>query len=53
MVLAMKLGPIPSPERSLHRKVEEASTRAALKTYTSNNLTVSGTRLVFQEKNSS
>jgi hypothetical protein len=38
------------PERSLHRKAEEASTRAGLKTYAPDNLTVSGTQLVFQEK---
>jgi hypothetical protein len=34
MILAIELGPMPSPERSLRRKVEEASTRAGLKTYT-------------------
>jgi hypothetical protein len=34
----------------IHRKLEEASTRAGLKTYTANNHMVSGTRLVFQEK---
>jgi hypothetical protein len=49
MVLAIK-GPMPSTERSLHRKVEEASMRAGLKTYAPDKLTVSGTRLVFQEK---
>jgi hypothetical protein len=50
IVLAIKPGVMPSLERSHHRKVEEASTRAGLKTYTPNNLSVSGTRLVFQEK---
>jgi hypothetical protein len=50
LVLIIKLGPMPSPERSLHRKVEEAGARAGLKTHTRNNLSVSGTRLVFQEK---
>jgi hypothetical protein len=50
MVLTIKPGPMSSLERSLHRKVEEASTRAGLKTYTSNNLSVSGTRLIFQQK---
>jgi hypothetical protein len=50
MVLAIKPCPMPSPERSLQRKVEEASTRAGLKTYTPNNLSVSGARLVFQKK---
>jgi hypothetical protein len=47
MVLVIKLGPMPSPERGLYRKVEEASMRAGLKTYTPNNLTVSDTQLVF------
>jgi hypothetical protein len=41
---------MPSPERSLQRKVEEANTRADLKTYTPNTLSVSGAWLVFQEK---
>jgi hypothetical protein len=50
MVLAIKPGPMPSPERSLHRKVEEASMRVGLKTYNPNNPMVSGTQLVFQEK---
>jgi hypothetical protein len=50
MVLAIKLDPMPSSERSLHRKVEEASMRAGLKTYAPNNLTVSSTQLVFKEK---
>jgi hypothetical protein len=50
MVLAIKSDPMPSLERSLQREVEEACTRAGLKTYTPNNLLVSGARLVFQEK---
>jgi hypothetical protein len=49
MVLTIKLGHMPSLERSLHRKVGEAGARAGLKTHTPNNLSVSGTRLVFQE----
>jgi hypothetical protein len=36
-------------ERSLHRKAKEASTRVGFKTYAPDNLTVGGTRLVFQE----
>jgi hypothetical protein len=50
MVLVIKPGPMPSPERSFHRMVEKASTRVGLKAYAPNNLTVNGTRLVFQEK---
>jgi hypothetical protein len=41
---------VPSPKVSLHRKVMEADTRAGLETHTPNNLVVSGTRLVLQEK---
>jgi hypothetical protein len=33
IVLTIKLGPIPSPQRSLHRNVKEASARASLKTH--------------------
>jgi hypothetical protein len=50
MVLAIEPGPMPSPEKSLQRKVEETSTRVGLKTYTPNNLSSSVARLVFQEK---
>jgi hypothetical protein len=50
MVFTIKPCPMPSPERSLHKKLEEASTRVGLKMYTANNHMVSGTRLVFQEK---
>jgi hypothetical protein len=42
MILTIELGLMPSLERSLQRKVEEASTRAGLKTYSPNNLLVSG-----------
>jgi hypothetical protein len=47
MVLAIEPCSVPSLERSFQRKVEEASTRAGLKTYSPNNLPVSSTRLVF------
>jgi hypothetical protein len=47
MVLAIKPGHMPSWERSLQRKVEEVITRVGLKTYNPNNLSVSGTQLVF------
>jgi hypothetical protein len=50
VVLTIKLGPMPSSERSLQRKVKEASTRVGLNTYTHDNLSVSSTRLVFQKK---
>jgi hypothetical protein len=42
--------PVPSPKRSLHRKIKEARARSGLKTHTPNDLTVSDTRLIFQEK---
>jgi hypothetical protein len=41
---------MPSPERSFQWKVEEASTTVGLMTYALNNLSVSYTRLIFQEK---
>jgi hypothetical protein len=50
VVPTIKSCPMPSPERSLQRKVKEASPRVGLKTYTPNNLSVSGARLVLQEK---
>jgi hypothetical protein len=46
MVFTIKSCPIPSPQRYFHRKIKEASTRAGLKTYAPNNLSVSGTRLI-------
>jgi hypothetical protein len=50
MVLAVEPHPTPSLKGSFHRKVEEAGTRVRLETHAPNNLAVSGTRLVFQEK---
>jgi hypothetical protein len=50
MVLAIKPCHMPSPKRGLHGKVKAADTRAGLETHAPNNLTVSGTQLVFQEK---
>jgi hypothetical protein len=50
MVLIVEPCPVPSLKGSLHRKVKEASTRAGLETHTPDNLVVSGTRVVFQEK---
>jgi hypothetical protein len=47
MVLAVEPCPVPSLKRSLYRKVKEVGTREGLKTHAPNNLTVSGTRLVF------
>jgi hypothetical protein len=41
---------VPSPKVGPHQKVEEADVRAGLEAHAPNNLTVSGTRLVFQEK---
>jgi hypothetical protein len=39
-----------TPKRSLHRKFKEAIMRAGFKTNAPNNLSVSCTRLIFQEK---
>jgi hypothetical protein len=50
MVLAIEPRPMPSPKGSLHRKDKEASTRVGLETHTPNNLAVSSTLLVHQEK---
>jgi hypothetical protein len=50
MVLTVEPHPVPSLKRSFHRKVEEAGERAGLETHTLDNLAISSTRLVFQEK---
>jgi hypothetical protein len=50
MFLVVEPCPVPSPKVSLHRKVKEADTRTGLETHTPDNLAVSGTRLVLQEK---
>jgi hypothetical protein len=50
MALVVEPHPVPSPLGSLHQKVKEADVRAGLETYFSDNLLISGTRLVFQEK---
>jgi hypothetical protein len=47
MVLTIEPCSVPPPERSFQREVEEASVRVGLKTYSPNNLPVSGTQLVF------
>jgi hypothetical protein len=50
MILVVESCPVPSLKRSLHRKIKEVSARAGLKTHTPDDLTVSGTQLIFQEK---
>jgi hypothetical protein len=50
VVLAIEPCSVPSPDRSFQRKVDKANARAGLQTYSPNNLSVSGTRLVFQEE---
>jgi hypothetical protein len=50
MVLIVEPHTMTSPKGSLHRKVTEAGARAGLETHAPDNLTVSDTRLVFQEK---
>jgi hypothetical protein len=50
MILTVEPRHVPSPQRSLHRKIKKAGARAGLKTHTPNDLMVSGTRLILQEK---
>jgi hypothetical protein len=50
MVLAVEPCVKPSLKGSLHQKVMEVGTRAGWETHTPDNLAVSGTHLVFQEK---
>jgi hypothetical protein len=42
MIFTIKQGCVPSPERSFHGEVEEATTRAILETSASDNLSVIG-----------
>jgi hypothetical protein len=53
MVLTVEPRLMPSPKGSLHWEVKEADVRADLETHTSDNLAVSGARLIFQEKSNS
>jgi hypothetical protein len=50
MILVVEPRPVPSPKGSLHWEVKEAGVRAGLETHTTNNLAVSGARLILQEK---
>ncbi len=50
MVLVVKPCPMPSLERSLHRKVKEATQRASLENNASNNLSVIVAWFVFQKE---
>jgi hypothetical protein len=50
MVFAVEPCHVPSLKGSFHRKVKEAGTRAGLETHPSDNLVVSGARLVFEEE---
>jgi hypothetical protein len=50
MVVIAEQRPMPSPKRGLHGKLKKADVRAGLETHTPNNLLVSGTQLIFQEK---
>jgi hypothetical protein len=53
VVLAVEPRPVPSSKGNFHQKVEEVGARAGLEIHGPNNLVVSDTRLVFQEKNNS
>jgi hypothetical protein len=50
MVLKIEPCLLPSPMRGFQGKIQEASTRASLKTYTPNDLSVGCTRLILQEE---
>jgi hypothetical protein len=50
MVFTVEPRHVPSPKGSFHWKVKEAGTRAGLETHPSDNLEVSGARLVFHEE---
>jgi hypothetical protein len=50
MVLVVEQCPMPSLKGSLHLEVKEAGTRPGLEAHTPNNLAVSGTQLILQEK---
>jgi hypothetical protein len=46
MVFTIKLGLVPSPERSFRGEVKESAARASLKTHASDDLSIFGARLV-------
>jgi hypothetical protein len=50
VVLTVEPCPVPSRKGGLHRKVKKADARVGLETHAPDNLAVSGTRLIFQEK---
>jgi hypothetical protein len=50
VVLIVEPCHVPSLNRSLHWNVKEAGARAGLETHTPDNLAISSTRLIFQEK---
>jgi hypothetical protein len=50
MVLAIEPCPVPSSKRGFQGKIKEASTRASLKTYAPNDLSIGDTRLILQEE---
>jgi hypothetical protein len=50
MILIIEPYPMPSTKRFFQGKVKKASMRTGLKTHTHNIFSVSGTRLIFQEK---
>jgi hypothetical protein len=50
MIFTIKVGLVPSLERSLHSQIQEAIVRALLEAYTANNLPFIGTRLILQQE---
>jgi hypothetical protein len=47
MIFTIKLGLVPSPERSFHREAKETAARMSLKTHAPDDLSVIDTWLVF------
>jgi hypothetical protein len=47
MVLTIEPSPVPPSKKILHWEVKKAALRASLETHTPDNLSVSGTRLIF------
>jgi hypothetical protein len=50
MVFAIKPRLVPSLERSLHWKIQEAAARACLEAYAAYNLPIIGTGLILQQE---
>jgi hypothetical protein len=50
VVFTIKPGLMPPLERGLHSEIQEATARASLEAYATNNLPLTGVRLILQEE---